>query len=228
MEYLEGETLATRLAKGRCRSTRRSDRRSQIADALDKAHRQGIVHRDLKPGNVMLTKSGAKLLDFGLAKAGSAIGAVRRPALTALPTDDRRRSRRRARSSARSSTWRPNRSRARRPTRAPTSSRSARCCTRCSPVSKAFDGKSQASLLGAILNDEPPPVSSVQPLTPPALDRIVSDVPREESDDRFQSAHDLLLQLQWVDEGGSAAGVPAPIVAHRRHRERFAWIALAS
>ena len=68
MEYLEGETLADRLARGRCRSSRRCATAIEIADALDKAHRQGIVHRDLKPGNVMLTKSGVKLLDFGLAK----------------------------------------------------------------------------------------------------------------------------------------------------------------
>jgi serine/threonine protein kinase len=91
---------------------------------------------------------------------------------------------------------------------------------------KAFTGKSQASLLGAILKDQPPLVSSVQPLTPPMLDRIVRTCLAKDRDDRFQSAHDLLLQLQWVAEGGSAAGIPAPIVAHRRHRERFAWIAL--
>ena len=85
MELLEGETLADRLAKGRAAA--RADaavRRSQIADALDKAHRQGIVHRDLKPGNVMLTKSGVKLLDFGLAKAMAPPAPSRR--VTSLPT----------------------------------------------------------------------------------------------------------------------------------------------
>jgi serine/threonine protein kinase len=68
MEYLEGETLADRLAKGPLPLEQTLRHGVQIADALDKAHRQGIVHRDLKPGNVMLTKSGVKLLDFGLAK----------------------------------------------------------------------------------------------------------------------------------------------------------------
>src|SRR5207302_4962255 len=68
MEYLEGETLADRLLKGPLPLEQTLRFGIQIADALDKAHRQGIVHRDLKPGNVMLTKSGAKLLDFGLAK----------------------------------------------------------------------------------------------------------------------------------------------------------------
>ena len=69
MEYLEGETLSERLAKGALPLEQTLRYGVEIADALDKAHRQGIVHRDLKPGNVMLTKSGVKLLDFGLAKA---------------------------------------------------------------------------------------------------------------------------------------------------------------
>ena len=69
MELLEGETLAARLQKGRLPLEQTLRYGIEIADALDKAHRQGIVHRDLKPGNVMLTRSGVKLLDFGLAKA---------------------------------------------------------------------------------------------------------------------------------------------------------------
>src|SRR5262249_56245932 len=84
MELLEGETLSDRLAKGALPLEQTLRYGQEIADALDKAHRQGIVHRDLKPGNVMLTKSGVKLLDFGLAKAvrpGSAVSA-----LTSLPT----------------------------------------------------------------------------------------------------------------------------------------------
>jgi serine/threonine protein kinase len=71
MQYLEGETLADRLVQARCRSIKASSTRFRIADALDKAHRAGIVHRDLKPGNIMLTKAGVKLLDFGLAKAAA-------------------------------------------------------------------------------------------------------------------------------------------------------------
>ena len=174
----------------------------------------------------MLTKSGAKLLDFGLAKAGSAIlPSGVQP--TALPT-----------------------------VTAPLTSQGTILGTfqymapeqvegeeadarsdvfafgavlyEMLTGQKAFTGKSQASLLGAILKDQPPLVSSVQPLTPPTLDRIVRTCLAKDRDDRFQSAHDLLLQLQWVAEGGSAAGLPAPIVAHRRHRERFAWIALAA
>src|SRR5499433_2582623 len=84
MEYLEGETLADRLAKGALPLEQTLRYGQEIADALDKAHRQGIVHRDLKPGNVMLTKSGVKLLDFGLAKAMA--GPASSPQLTSLPT----------------------------------------------------------------------------------------------------------------------------------------------
>jgi hypothetical protein len=96
---------------------------------------------------------------------------------------------------------------------------------------KAFAGKSQASLIGAILKDNPPAVSQVQPLAPPALDHLVRTCLAKDPDDRFQDAHDLLLQLKWVAEGGSAAGVPAPpapVVAHRRTRKRLAWIAAAA
>ena len=101
------------------------------------------------------------------------------------------------------------------------------CSTRCSRASKAFTGKSQASLFGAILKEEPPPVSSVQPLTPPSSIASSGRASRRIPTIAIQTAHDLLLQLQWVAEGGSAAGMPAPIVAHRRHRERAAWVALA-
>src|SRR5215467_643847 len=84
MEYLEGETLAERLVKGPLPLEQTLRYGIEITDALDKAHRRGIVHRDLKPGNVMLTKSGVKLLDFGLAKAMAP--AAPQPALTSLPT----------------------------------------------------------------------------------------------------------------------------------------------
>src|SRR5437879_11841621 len=84
MEYLEGETLSARLEKGPLPLDVVLRYSIEIADALDKAHRQGIVHRDLKPGNVMLTKSGVKLLDFGLATVMTAPTPL--SGLTALPT----------------------------------------------------------------------------------------------------------------------------------------------
>src|SRR5215831_5526867 len=92
---------------------------------------------------------------------------------------------------------------------------------------KAFSGASQASLIAAILDREPTPISTVQPMSPPALDRIVKTCLAKDPEDRFQTAHDARLQLQWIAESSSAAGVPAPVVARRRNRERFAWAAFA-
>src|SRR5258705_1108208 len=76
MEYLEGETLASRLLKGPLPPDQILKIAMEIADALDKAHRNGIIHRDLKPANIMLTKSGAKLMDFGLAKGQGSSGTM--------------------------------------------------------------------------------------------------------------------------------------------------------
>ena len=92
---------------------------------------------------------------------------------------------------------------------------------------KPFAGKSQASLIAAILDATPPPVSSISPMTPPALDRVVKTCLEKDPDDRFQTAHDVRLQLEWVAEGGSQAGVAAPIAARRKNRERLGWAAAA-
>jgi hypothetical protein len=92
---------------------------------------------------------------------------------------------------------------------------------------RAFDGRSQASLLGAILKDDPPPISQLQPLAPPALDFLVRMCLAKDPDARFQTAHDVLLYLTWIAEGGSAAGVAAPVVMHRKRRERAMWVAAA-
>ena len=127
MQYLEGETLEARLKKGALPLDQSVQIAVEIADALDKAHRAGIVHRDLKPGNIMLTKSGAKLLDFGLAKTGAAAAPL--SGLSMLPTTPPT-SRRRGPYWARFSTWRPSKSKGSRPTRARTSLRSAPCCSK--------------------------------------------------------------------------------------------------
>src|SRR5260370_5937727 len=92
---------------------------------------------------------------------------------------------------------------------------------------RAFVGKSQASLFGAIMKEDAPSVSLAQPLVPPALDRIVRTCLAKDPNQRVQSAHDLLLNLQWVAEGGSAAGTPAPVLARRKSRERLVWTAIA-
>jgi Tol biopolymer transport system component len=221
MEHLEGETLAERLERGPLPSDELFRVAIQIADALDKAHRQGIVHRDLKPANVMLTKGGAKLLDFGLAKADGP-AAAEPSSLSASPTM----SRPLTAQGTILGTFQymsPEQLEGRE-----ADLRSDLFAFGCvlyemATGKRAFSGQSQASLIGAIMQAEPPAVSSVQPMAPPALDRVIQACLAKDPDDRWQTAHDVLLQLRWIEEGGSVAGVPAPVAARRRSRERLAW-----
>ncbi|HEY3124850.1 MAG TPA: protein kinase, partial [Thermoanaerobaculia bacterium] len=220
MEYLEGETLADRLLKGPLPTDQTLRFGIEIADALDKAHRQGVVHRDLKPGNVMLTKSGVKLLDFGLAKAVQPAASV--SALTSMPTET-------PALTAEGTIlgtfqyMAPEQLEAR-----DTDARTdifafGAVVYEMATGQKAFSGRSRASLIGAILKDEPPPISAVQPMTPPALDRVVKTCLAKDPEDRWQTARDVVLELGWIAEG-SQAGTTPPAVAARRSRERVAWI----
>jgi len=220
MELLEGETLAHRLEKGPIPVAEALALGMQIADALDRAHRAGVVHRDLKPGNVMLTKSGAKLMDFGLAHAvrpapaagaeaesptvsrpltaeGTIVGTFQYMAPEQLEGGE---------ADARADIW-------------------ALGCVLYEMATgrRAFEGRSQASLIAAIMEHAPTPPSQLMPLLPPALDRAVRQCLAKDPDERIQTAHDVKLQLQWIAEGGSQAGVPAPVAARRRSRERLAW-----
>jgi Tol biopolymer transport system component len=228
MEYLEGETLADRLGKGSVPIDQALRIGVEIADALDAAHRSGIVHRDLKPGNVMLTKSGVKLLDFGLAKLAvpdkSAVSQA-----TSLPT---------ALQESQPLTTRGTilgTFQYMAPEQLEGGEADARSdifafgCVLYEMLTgqKAFTGKSQASLIGSIMNSDPPPISSIQPMIPASLDRIVKGCLAKEPEHRWSTAHDVMLQLQWIAEGGSLAGVPAPVVARRKNRERLAWAVAA-
>ena len=207
MEYLEGETLADRLARAggpEGPPLRLDDALRiaiEIADALDKAHRKGIVHRDLKPGNVMLTRSGgpsgpsiSKLLDFGLAKLQPA-GAVAGPSMAATMTS---------------------------PLTghgtilgtlqymAPEQLEGKDADARTDVFAfgallyemltgrKAFQGQSQASLIAAIMHADPPPMSEIQPLTPRPLNRIVQKCLAKDPDARWQDARDLVDELKWT------------------------------
>jgi Tol biopolymer transport system component len=233
MELVEGETLGARLEKGALPTGEVLRLGAQIADALDRAHRAGIVHRDLKPGNVMLTKAGAKLMDFGLARATGMAGAadgsgLANEALSRSPTVSRPLTAEGTivgtfqymspeqleggEVDARADIW-------------------ALGCVlyEMATGKRAFEGKSQASLIGAIMQAEPTPVSAIAAMSPPALDRLVTACLAKDPADRVQSAHDVKLQLEWM-AGGAAPGVaaaarPAPA---RSRRTRVVPIALAA
>ena len=221
MEYLEGETLTDRLSKGALSLDQTLRFGSQIADALDKAHRQGIVHRDLKPGNVMLTKSGVKLLDFGLAKAMAPAGAAdrrsrrcRRSTVLTQEGHDPRHVPVHGAGAARGQGGR----RSDGPLR-----------IRLRPLR---DGDGEESVLGvepgvAHHGDHVERSGAdlpVQPMSPPALDRVVKTCLAKDPEDRWQSAADVKREIQWIGEG-SAAGIAAPaaVVGRRRRREGLAW-----
>ncbi len=222
MELLEGETLSARLAKGALPLEQTLRYGQEIADALDKAHRQGIVHRDLKPGNVMLTKSGVKLLDFGLAKAMAP--AAPAGSLTALPTQ--------AGLTQEGTILGTFQYMA--PEQLEGKEADARTdifafgCVLYEMVTgrKAFAGASQASLISAIMQNDPPPISTIQPMSPPALERVVKTCLAKDPEERWQSASDLKRELRWLAEG-SQAGVAAPIAPRGRTGGRFARAAIA-
>jgi WD40 repeat protein/predicted Ser/Thr protein kinase len=227
MEYLEGETLAERLVKGPLPLEQTLRFGVEIADALDKAHRQGIVHRDLKPGNVMLTKSGVKLLDFGLAKAIAPMGV--QSGLTALPT---------VAGTAQNLTQEgtilgtfqymaPEQLEGKEADARSDIFAFGAVLYEMATGRKAFSGKSQASLISSIMKEEPAPIAAVSPLTPPALERVVRTCLAKDPEDRWQSAHDIGSELEWITEG-SQAGVAAPVVPRRRSRERLAWSVAAA
>jgi eukaryotic-like serine/threonine-protein kinase len=181
MEYLDGETLADRLTRGALSLDQALKVAIEIADALDKAHRQGITHRDLKPGNIILTKGGAKLLDFGLAKTGAPV--VAGAGLSMLPTTP-------PNLTAQGTILGTFQYMA--PEQLDRQEADARTdifafgavLYEMITGRKAFEGKSQASLIAAILEREPPPISSLQPLTPSALDRLVKKCLAKEPDER--------------------------------------------
>jgi eukaryotic-like serine/threonine-protein kinase len=222
MEYLEGETLSDRLVRGPLPLEQTLRYGVETADALDKAHRQGIVHRDLKPGNVMLTKTGVKLLDFGLAKAMTPVSS--QSGFTSLPTIAP--SPNLTQEGTILGTFQymaPEQLEGREADARSDIFALGALLYEMATGRKAFSGKSQASLISAIMKEEPAAISSIEPMSPSALDRVVKKCLAKDPEDRWQNAADLGSELGWIAEGGSQVGAPAVVVSRRKSRERLAW-----
>ena len=225
MEYLDGEPLTERLARGPMAVSEVLRYGIEIADALDKAHRTGIIHRDLKPGNVVLTRSGAKLLDFGLAKAMDAalVASTSTQSSTALLPNEPLTAEgtlvgtfcymapeqvEYARSDARSDIF-------------------AFGCVLYEMITgrRAFNASSRAGMIAQIIASDPAPISAIRPMTPSSLDRVVRTCLAKNPDDRFQTAHDVMLALQWIRDEQSNPAAPLPVARARGRmwRERAAW-----
>ncbi len=224
MEYIEGETLAQRLVKGALPIQQVLQYAVEIADALDNAHRKGITHRDLKPGNIMLTKSGTKLLDFGLAKLkqdvtpstpesqlatmqgaitgeGTILGTLQYMAPEQVEAKE---------VDARTDIF-----------------AFGVVVYEMATGKKAFEGKSQASLMAKILETDPPSMSSLQPMTPPALDRVVKKCLAKEPEKRWQAASDVCDELKWIAESGSQAGMTAAHGPEQESKKYLVWATAA-
>jgi eukaryotic-like serine/threonine-protein kinase len=220
MEYLEGETLAERLTKGPLPIDHALRVAAQIADAVDKAHRQGIIHRDLKPGNVMLAKTGVKVLDFGLAKLrpvftasdglsgvatqrasltghGTILGTLHYMAPEQLEGDE---------ADARTDIF-----------------AFGALLHEMTTGKRAFDDQSPAGLIAAVLEHEPTPATTLQPAVPRAIDMVVKNCLEKEPAERWQSMHDVLLELKSIADSLSHPLAQAPSTTHRWSRERLAW-----
>ena len=217
MEYLEGETLAQRLEKGALPLDQALEIAIEIADALDKAHRQGIVHRDLKPGNIMLTKSGAKLLDFGLAKLRQP-GTVGAEGLSAAAT----RSEPLTGKGTLLGTVQY---------MAPEQLEGKEADARTDIFAfgalvyemvtgqRAFAGDSRASLIHAIIGVDPPAMSTLQSMSSPALDQIVRTCQAKDPENRWHSAGDVVRQLKWIVQSGSQPSKPVATAPQPQKRQ---------
>ena len=226
MEFVEGETLADRLAKGPLPAEQVLKYGIEVCEGLEKAHRSGVMHRDLKPGNIMLTKSGAKLMDFGLAKTvmaeklpisgmtatlvspggsqpltaqGMVVGTFQYMSPEQMEGKE---------ADVRSDIF-----------------ALGAVLYEMATGKRAFEGKTAASVMAAVLAAEPQPISAIQPTIPPALDRVVKTCIAKDPDERFQNVHDVKLQLKWIAEGGSQSAFPVPTIPRRWTRERLAWVA---
>ena len=225
MELVEGETLERRLLRGPLPPDQTLRLAAQIAGALAQAHRLGIVHRDLKPANIMLTKAGAKLMDFGLAKeSGPSPLANALTAMTSEPT-------KLTAEGAIIGTFQymaPEQLEGKEVDARTDLFALGEVVYEMATGKAAFTGKSRASLIAAILTVEPQPMVALQPMTPPALERMVKKCLRKDPDERWQNASDLADELNWIAEGGSQAAKAGPVPVGGWRWDRAGWLLAAA
>ena len=216
MECVEGETLAKRLEKGPLPLEQVLKFGAQIADALDKAHRSGVVHRDLKPGNIMLTSSGAKLLDFGLAKPAAAL--VSGATLTVAAATPITPVTQEGTIVGTFQYMSPEQVEGKELDGRSDIFSLGAVLYEMQTGKKAFEGKSQLSMASAILEKEPAPISSIKPLTPPALDHAIRRCLAKDPEERWQTARDVALELKWIAESGSQT-MPGSVLRRTKTRD---------
>jgi len=224
MECVEGEALSQRLEKGPLPLEQVLKFGAQIADALDKAHRSGVVHRDLKPGNIMLTPTGAKLLDFGLAKPAVPLTSGATLTATSMRTTPM------TQEGMVVGTFQY---------MSPEQIEGKDLDGRSDIFSfgavlyemltgqRAFEGKSQLSVASAILEKEPAPISTTKPLTPPALDRAIRRCLAKDPEERWQTARDIAIELKWIADSGSQSSAAAPGIERSKHSSQLTVAAFA-
>jgi eukaryotic-like serine/threonine-protein kinase len=229
MEFLEGETLGTRLTKGRLPLELVLRYGAEIAEGLDQAHRSGVVHRDLKPGNIMLTRTGAKLLDFGLAKTAAPVMS-QSSGLSATMTSPHIAHPLTAEGTV-IGTYQymsPEQIEGREADARSDIFSYGAVLYEMATGKRPFEGKSQVSVASAILEKDPEPISAHQPLAPPALQNIVQGALMKDPDSRWQSAADIARQLRWITTSQSTPIAALPAHRTARARERALWMALAA
>ncbi len=217
MEFLEGETLADRLGRGSLPVEQAVKYGIQMAEALDRAHRAGVIHRDLKPANVMLTKSGAKLLDFGLAKLSEPPGGVVSGLSMQMTTPHGSNLTAAGTILGTFQYMAPEQLEGKEVDARTDIFAFGSVLYEMVTGRKAFAGASQASLIASILERQPEPITSIQPLAPATLDHVVRKCMAKDPDERWQSAADVASELRWASET-SAASIPAPRPATETRR----------
>jgi Tol biopolymer transport system component len=219
MEYIEGVEIKGPLPIGEVLRLA-----MPVGDALNYAHRHGVIHRDLKPANLLVTKSGVKVLDFGLAKLNRADVALSDAPADLVPTLTQHAVTQKGMIVGTPRYMAPELLEGREPDARSDIWAFGLVLYEMITGVAAFEGKTRANLIAAILAGEPRPVTVFQPLIPPALERLIGTCLAKDPDDRLQNMHDLVLGLKWIVDSGSQAGIPKSVVAHRKRRERLSWL----